>query len=46
MRWHKDDPDKMDQLCKETVKFKCEINSRLTKYDDEFMKALGVKKDE
>lgn len=43
---HKDDPDKMDQLYKKSMKLKYEINSRITKYDDEFMKAMGLKKDE
>lgn len=41
---HKDDPDALDRLYKESMKLKYEINSRLTKYDDEFMKVLGVKK--
>lgn len=44
MMWHKDDPDKMDQLYKESMNFKHRINSKLIKYDDEFMKALGVEK--
>ena len=43
---HKDEPDALDRLYKESMKLKYEINSRITKYDDEFMKGLGVKKDE
>jgi hypothetical protein len=43
---YKDDPDKLDELYKESMKLKYEINSRFTKYDDEFMKAMGVQKDE
>lgn len=46
MMRHKDNPDKLDQLYKESMKFKHEINSKLTKYDDEFMKAMGVNKNE
>jgi hypothetical protein len=46
MMRYKDDPDKLDELYKESMKLKYEINSRFTKYDDEFMKGLGVKKDE
>ena len=39
---HKDEPDALDRLYKESMKLKYEINSRYTKYDDEFMKAIGV----
>ena len=46
MMSHKDDPDALDRLYKESLKLKYEINSRFTKYDDEFMKAMGIKKDE
>lgn len=46
MMWHKDDPDKMYQLYKESMNFKHRINSKLIKYDDEFMKAMGVNKNE
>ena len=43
---HKDDPDKLDKLYKESMKFKHEITTKLAKYDDEFMKAMGVNKNE
>ena len=43
---HKDDPDALDRLYKESMKLKYEINSRFTKYDDEFMKAMGINKNE
>ena len=43
---HKDDPDALDRLYKKSMKLKYEINSRITKYDDEFMKALGINKNE
>ena len=43
---HKDEPDALDRLYKESMKLKYEINSRYTKYDDEFMKAMGVNKNE
>lgn len=46
MMRYKDNPDKMDQLYKESMKLKYEINSRFTKYDDEFMKAMGIKRNE
>lgn len=46
MMSHKDDPDALDRLYKESTKLKYEINSRLTKYDDEFMKAIGINKNE
>lgn len=46
MMRYKDDPDKLDQLHKDLMKFKYEINSRYTKYDDEFMKAIGINKNE
>ena len=46
MMRYKDDPDKLDQLYKDSLKLKYEINSRFTKYDDEFMKAMGVNKNE
>lgn len=42
---YKDNPDKLDELYKEAMKLKYEINSRLTKYDDEFMKAMGINKE-
>ena len=43
---HKDDPDALDRLYKKSMKLKYEINSRITKYDDEFMKAMGINKNE
>lgn len=46
MMCHKDDPDALDRLYKEAMRLKYEINSRYTKYDDEFMKAIGVNKNE
>jgi hypothetical protein len=46
MMSHKDDPDALDRLYKESMKLKYEINSRFTKYDDEFMKAMGIHKNE
>lgn len=46
MMSHKDDPDALDRLYKESMKLKYEINSRFTKYDDEFMKAMGINKNE
>jgi hypothetical protein len=46
MMRYKDDPDKLDELYKESMKLKYEINSRFTKYDDEFMKAMGIHKNE
>jgi hypothetical protein len=46
MMRYKDDPDKLDELYKESMKLKYEINSRFAKYDDEFMKAMGIHKNE
>ena len=43
---HKNEPDALDRLYKESMKLKYEINSRFAKYDDEFMKAMGVNKNE
>lgn len=40
---YSNDPDKVNELYKESLKLKYEINSRCTKYDDEFMKLIGAK---
>jgi hypothetical protein len=43
MMRYKNDPDKFDRLYKKSTKLKYEINSRITKYDDEFIKVMGDK---